>query len=211
MCRRTLALVAVLTLPCLSTADADVLFSDDFDPIDSSQWTLTSTVGARGAGEAGFDFGNALHFAGFGVRSATTVPLDLTTGETIEFDFRGGNEDIDGSLFWEDVDLGENAVIEYSTDGATFTVLDTLDLFQFRDDAPTTTWLKYSATIPVAARTTATQFRWRQIAHSGWRWDEWGIDNVFILSNTPEPSTWVLFAIVGGAAVCRRGPRRRLI
>ena len=204
---RIVSIVVQVILLCSGTAKAEILFSDNFDPINSSQWTLTSTVGARGAGQAGFDFGNALHFAGYGTRSATTVPLDLTTGETIEFDFRGGNEDIDGSLYWEDVDLGEDAVLEYSTDGTNFTVLDTLDLFQFRDDSPTTTWLKYTATIPAAARTTATQFRWRQLSHNGWRWDEWGIDNVVILSNSPEPSAWVLFAITGIVFVFRRTRR----
>lgn len=211
MCDQIKSLIVAVAAVCCATANADVLFSDDFDPINSSQWTLTSTVGARGAGIAGFDFGNALHFAGYGFRSATTIPLDLTTADTIEFDFRGGNEDIDGDVYWEDVDLGENGVLSYSTDGSNFTVLDTLDLLQFLDDAPTTTWLKYSGTIPAAARTAATQFRWSQPNHSGWRWDEWGIDNVAILSTTPEPSTWILFAVPVVFVVLRRNRRPGIV
>ena len=177
-----------------ASADAGVIFSDTFDNIDASQWTLTSTVGARGAGVQGFLSGNALHFAGFGTRSATTIALDVSDGATIEFDWRGGNEDVDGDLFWEDVDPGEDAVLEYSLDGSNFVTIEDLDLVQFRDDSPTTNWLKYSAPIPDAARSDATQFRWRQVNHSGFRWDEWAIDNVAITA-TPEPATWLLVSL----------------
>ena len=201
------AILVCLTLHA-PTSRAGVIFSDDFDPIDGSQWTLTSTVGARGNGIQGFDTGNALHFAGFGVRQATTIAVDVSSGGTIEFDFRGGNEDIDGNIFWEDVDAGENAVVEYSTDGVNFTVIDELDLVQFRDDAPVTNWLTYSAIVPAAAQTAATRFRWRQLNHSGFRFDEWAIDNVSITTATPEPSTWILIGLAGCSSVWVRRRRR---
>lgn len=189
------------------SAQAGVIFTDNFDPINSSQWTLTSDVGARGAGQQGFDFGNALHFRGNGTRSATTVQMDVSNGAVVQFDFRGGNEDIDGSFFWEDVDFGEDAVLEYSTDGVNFTPLDTLDLVQFRDDSPTTEWLSYSTGLPADARSSTTSFRWRQLNHSGTPWDKWAIDNVTITA-TPEPGTWGLVAVVGmlGMLVYRRRP-----
>ncbi|MFK7817408.1 MAG: PEP-CTERM sorting domain-containing protein [Planctomycetaceae bacterium] len=198
-----IAIVLCVTIP----VQAGVIFSDDFDNIDASQWSLTSDVGARGAGIQGFDTGNALHFAGYGIRSATTIDLNTTNGETITFDFRGGNEDVDGSLYWEDVDNGEDAVLEYSIDGVNFTRIDRLDLVQFRNDSPTTTWLTYTGQIPDAAKTAATRFRWRQLRHSGWRWDEWAIDNVSITA-TPEPSTWMLIGVAAAASVCVR--RRRM-
>jgi hypothetical protein len=200
-------LAFIVVVFCTAKAHAGVIFSDDFDNIDTSQWSLTSDVGSRGAGQAGFDTGNALHFAGFGTRSATTIDLNLQDGGTITFDFRGGNEDVDGSLFWEDVDAGENAVLEYSIDGVNFTQIDQLDLVQFRDDSPTTTWLTYTGQIPDAAKTAATRFRWRQLRHSGWRWDEWAIDNVSITSATPEPSTWLLIGVAAASSV--RVRRRR--
>ncbi|MFK7819192.1 MAG: hypothetical protein AB8G99_10765, partial [Planctomycetaceae bacterium] len=189
-----------IVLCALMPAQAGVIFSDDFDNIDASQWSLTSDVGARGAGIQGFDTGNALHFAGYGIRSATTIDLNTTNGETITFDFRGGNEDVHGSLYWEDVDNGENAVLEYSIDGVNFRRIDRLDLVQFRNDSPTTTWLTYTGQIPDAAKTAATRFRWRQLRHSGWRWDEWAIDNVSITA-TPEPSTWMLIGVAAAASV----------
>lgn len=201
----------LLLFLCTVPADAGVIFSDDFDPINASQWTLTSTVGARGNGLQGFDTGNALHFAGYGTRSATTIAVDVSTGGQIEFDFRGGNEDIDGNVYWEDVDAGENGVLEYSIDGGTsFTAISNLDLVQFRDDTPVTTWLTYSAVVPAAARTAATRFRWRQLNHSGWRYDEWAIDNVSITTATPEPSTWMLLGLAGLTTTYRRRRRERL-
>ena len=204
--------VATAILTCLTfhapTSRAGVIFSDDFDAIDASQWTLTSVVGARGDGIQGFDTGNALHFAGFNTRQATTIAIDVSGGATIQFDYRGGNEDIDGNIFWEDVDAGENAVLEYSTDGVNFTAIDTLDLVQFRDDSPVTNWLTYSAMVPAAAQTTATRFRWRQLNHSGFRFDEWAIDNVSITMATPEPSTWLLIGLAGCCSVWVRRRRR---
>lgn len=196
---RFLSLASALLL-AIGSADAGVIFSDNFDNINAAQWTLTSTVGSRGAGEQGFLSGNALHFAGFGTRAATTVAVDVAGGGVIEFDWRGGNEDIDGSLFWEDVDPGENAVLEYSLDGVNFVAIENLDLVQFRDHTPATNWLKYSAPIPDAAKSTGTRFRWRQLNHSGWRWDEWAIDNVTITA-TPEPATWLLVSLAGVGAV----------
>ena len=113
-------LLVLATLFCCAQAEAGVLFSENFDPVDNSVWTTTAAVGVRGAGVQGFDFGNAMHFSGFGERTATLDAMDLTTAETLRFDFRGGNEDIDGNVFWEDVDAGENAVVEYSTNGTTW-------------------------------------------------------------------------------------------
>ena len=188
---------------------AGVLYSENFDPVNAGDWTTTSTVGVRGAGIAGFDTGNAMHFAGFGLRTATLRPLDLTTAQTLRFDFRGGNEDIDGDVFWEDVDPGENAVVEYSVNGTSWNLLGDLDLVQFRDDSPVTNWLQFTVELPAAAQTASTQVRWRQVNHSGWRYDEWAIDNIVIA--TPEPSMPILFSIVAVAACLVRPRRSRLL
>ncbi len=204
---RGLLLAVVLGGP----APAGVIFSDDFDNINAAQWSLTSFVGARGNGLQGFDTGNALHFAGFGTRAATTIALDVSGGGTVQFDFRGGNEDIDGSTYWEDVDFGENAVLEYSTDGVNFVAMGNLDLVQFRNHSPTTNWLSFSAAVPTAAQSASTRFRWRQLRHSGWLWDEWAIDNVVITAVTPEPSTLVLLCIGAIGAVFVRRRREPLV
>lgn len=202
----------VLAMTLSRAAVAGLVFADDFDPVDSTQWLLTSDAGARGAGLAGFDFGNALHFRGNGVRSGTTVPIDVSgAAGIVEFDFRGGNEDIDGSALWEDTDVGEDAVLEYSIDGTNFIVMSNLDLFQFRNDAPTTTWLSVTVPIPAAALTTSTQFRWRQLNHSGSNnWDHWAIDNVRI-SSTPEPAGFLLLSLTLGPVALRNRKRRASI
>lgn len=190
-----------------NSAQAGLVFSDNFDPINAAQWTLTSNVAAR-TGPQGFLSGNALHFQGNGTRSATTAGVDIAQGGIVSFDFRGGNEDIDGTALWEDTDNGENAVLEYSTDGVNFTVMENLDLFQFRDDNPTTTWLSVSAIVPAGGLSANTSFRWRQLSHSGSdRWDHWAIDNVSIVA-TPEPNGLLLVGLFGALMVTQR--RRRL-
>lgn len=197
------ATIAII-LAFAETASAGVLlFSDNFDPINSAQWTLTSSVGARGNGIQGFDTGNALHFIGFGTRSATTSAMNTTQGAVIQFDYRGGNEDIDGSTYWEDVDGGENAILEYSTDGVNYSAISNLNLVQFRNDSPTTQWLTFNAVIPDAAKSANTRFRWRQRRHSGWRFDAWAIDNVSVTAQ-PEPSVIVLMSIAGIGGVTYR-------
>ncbi len=202
----------VLLLAWARTAEADVVvFSDDFDPITAGQWTLSSDVGARGAGSAGFDFGNALHFRGDGTRSAVTDAVDLTinTAARVEFDFRGGNEDVDGTTLWEDTDGGEDAVVEYTIDGVDFVTVANLDLFQFRNDTPTTEWLFASVELPAAAITASTEIRFRQLSHSdSTRWDHWAVDNVQIISS-PEPSGFMLILVAGVAVLLVHRRRRR--
>ena len=46
-----------------------------------------------------------------------------------------------------------------------------------------TTWNNYCETIPLAAQTTSTRFRWYQAAGSNAGYDHWGIDDVAVLGN----------------------------
>ena len=45
-----------------------------------------------------------------------------------------------------------------------------------------TSWTGISESIPVAAQTEDTSFRWLQVSHSGSSFDNWGLDNVVIES-----------------------------
>ena len=49
-----------------------------------------------------------------------------------------------------------------------------------------------TSTIPTAARSAATQFRWRQLSHSGSVFDHWALDNVVI---DAQPATFLTLTI----------------
>ena len=102
-----------------STTDGAEDMRDDFDAgIDDSQWFRI--LGGQQESGAGFLDGNALWFNGTAERSATTVKMDTRNGGTISFDFRVGNQAVDGTEFWADsqgdpIDgYGDNVVLEYA-------------------------------------------------------------------------------------------------
>ncbi|MDY6786016.1 MAG: matrixin family metalloprotease [Cyanobacteriota bacterium] len=156
---------------------------DDFDPgIDSSQWfqinngTANDNFGlvANGASQDS----DSLFFTGSGTRSAVTNEIDVANGGFITFDLIVGNSSNGG----ENADLGEDIVLEYSTNGSTWTNLATYNQDSFAR------WNRISQFIPLAAQSSDTQFRWRQVRHSGANFDNWALDNVEIeaapVSNT---------------------------
>ncbi len=152
---------------------------DDFDPdIDNSQWS-TITNGTANSNFVGSD-GNSLWFSGgsFGRNSrfATTNFVDVSNGGTVFFDIIFGN----GSNGGENADPGEDVVLEYSINGGTsWTQLGLYDTEDF------TSWTTLTETVPTAAQTSSTSFRWRQVNHSGNGFDNWAIDNVFV--GVPQP------------------------
>jgi hypothetical protein len=104
------------------------LIEDDFDPsLDSTVWSAVSGGIATNGGQ-GFRGSQALHFGTAGLRSATTIPLNITAGGTIGFFFRAGNEVAHGNAFWNNSESGESVVLEYSKDnGQTWALLQTLN------------------------------------------------------------------------------------
>ncbi|ERN43113.1 hemolysin-type calcium-binding repeat protein [Rubidibacter lacunae KORDI 51-2] len=148
------------------------IFADDFDPnIDPTLWAEIS------GGTANTQFtgsnGNSLFFSGSDPRQAITNPIEIANGGTIEFDLIFGTSGNGG----ENADDGEDVVLEYSTDGATFRTIATYDTENF----PVFTTV--TAAVPAAAQTAGTQFRWRQVSNSGGGNDQWAIDNVSIVPN----------------------------
>ena len=148
-------------------------FADDFDPgVDPLVWAeFGSTVAANttGQGAGAGSTGNSLWFGGAGQRHATTVPVDVSRGGYVSFLVALASG---ASATWETADAGETVVLEYSTDGAFFT--------QMAGPFSSTTWERVHAAIPAAARTAATQFRFRQLSHSGESFDHWALENVQI-------------------------------
>lgn len=167
---------ALNALNQIDTPDGDLL-NDDFDPdIDNSQWSQISN------GVANANFGgssNSLFFTrgNWGdpySRFATSKAMDLSSGGTISFDLIFGTDSNGG----EKADRGEDVVLEYSTDGSTWTPIALYDTEEF------TRWTTITQTLPTAAQTSNTSLRWRQVSHGGYIFDNWGIDNVKVLRDS---------------------------
>ena len=93
-----------------------------------------------------------------------------------------------GGPFWEQADIssGEAVVLEYSIDGGVnWTLIATYDNLNANY---TQGWTPLQYSIPAAAQTANTRFRWRQLSHSGGCCDHWAIDDVQILVG-PTPPT----------------------
>jgi hypothetical protein len=156
-----------------------VLLEDDFDPnLDPLVWWNTSTASSINGGQ-GFNGTKALWFGHTGIRIATTNLIHVVPGSRLSFDLRAGNSATDGSAYWDNSENGEGIIIEYSLDGVAWFAIQTI---------PTAfpaynTWHTVTVPIPNGAVSSSTQFRWRQLAHSGASQDTWALDNLQIMSS----------------------------
>jgi Ca2+-binding RTX toxin-like protein len=171
------AVNSTFALTIANTNDAPTLgvTTDDFDPgIDNSVWSNIS----NGSANAIFGGGsNSLQFDGAGTRSATTKAISVSGGGTLSFSLVIGSTGSYGSGV-ENADPGEYIVLEYSNNSGT-----SWNQIASYDTEIYTSWSNQTVAIPAAAQTSATQFRWRQVAHSGAGFDNWAIDNV-VISNS---------------------------
>ncbi|MGK7946301.1 MAG: putative Ig domain-containing protein, partial [Microcystaceae cyanobacterium] len=160
---------------------------DDFDPnLDSTQWDQidNGTVNQQFVGSDG----NSLFFDGSGQRQATTTYLDLSGSDNIlVFDFIYG----DGRNGGENADLGDEVVLEYTTDGVTWSAINTYDTFNYSQ----------FTTLVEVIPDSATQLRWRQINHFGVGYDHWGLDNIALVSPTDNNAPTVLNPIGDQTAI----------
>jgi hypothetical protein len=167
------------------------IWQDDFDPdLDPLMWAQIAG-GVATNGIQGFRSNQALYFAGTGSRSAATIPLDVSQGGTINFFIRAGNETVDGNALWNNSEIGESIVLEFSKDSA--------DWFAFQTNntiyPSLSTWTAVQVNIPPAAFSPTTQFRWRQLANSGPQLDCWALDEARIWAVAPTSPGSVPFVI----------------
>ena len=133
-----------------------------------------------------------------GTPNLTTEAYDLSCGGVISFDMAYATQG--GAAPCEGPDLADEGVtLQYSTDGgATWTVIQYWGPNGGYD--PTmTTWNNYSIPIPPGASVPNVQFQWIQNNSSGTCCDNWGIDNVQILSIVNCVPYWYDWSQVAGS------------
>ncbi|HVD96847.1 MAG TPA: gliding motility-associated C-terminal domain-containing protein [Cytophagaceae bacterium] len=153
------------------------IFSETFDhEIDSSNWV--SINGGILANTCGSYSDNASYYLnGLGTRSMTTKTLDVSSGGSISFFVKAGFCDNCTCDRPENTEEDENMYLEYTTDGgATWKQLYTMDATLM---APLNAFSDIVVNIPDDAKTTATQFRWRQANHFS-NLDVWVLDDIKI-------------------------------
>jgi hypothetical protein len=172
------------------------MLQDDFDPsVDLGVWSSLSG-GQAITGSSGFLSGRALWFGAGGTRSAITVPVDLLNGGTLLFQFRAGNQSVDGNTHWNNSEANENVVLEYSVSGGPWEILSIL-----ATEYPSHhEWTAFEITLPNEARSESTRFRWRQLSNSGVSQDTWAIDDVEIRGVLPAPPAPPAFILANASA-----------
>ncbi|MFN5209330.1 MAG: CUB domain-containing protein [Bacteroidota bacterium] len=142
-------------------------FADNFDGA-TMPWVING--GTITSGGCGSFSGNALYFDGT-IREAITPDINTSGGGNITFYLEIGN----GSVPCEAVDPGEDILLEFSNNnGLTWTGMGTYAPGAYDTFTPVV------VSIPAAAQTVSTRFRWSQPAQSGAGFDNWAIDNVQI-------------------------------
>lgn len=147
-----------------------LLVNEDFDGgMNASVWS--SVLGETLSSVCGSVSGDALLFNGGGTRSAQTADFNLMNGGSLSFYLKVAT----GTAPCDDAEIGEDILLEYSTNGGvTWTLMATL----LESNYPVFTYI--SMPVPAAAQTGATRFRWSQPNFSGANQDVWMLENIGI-------------------------------
>ena len=168
----------------------EVILEDDFDP--GISWGLWEDISN---GVQSMDCGaineNAVYFNGVGERSAQTIALDVSAGGFVSFALQYG----EGVFPCDAPEVGEDVVLEYSLDGTNWTDIQILYSFSLNG------WEQFNVEIPVGAESTATFFKWRQLANSGVNQDNWSLDNIAVSVLNMENINFNWFSNEGTVAI----------
>eukprot|EP00117_Sycon_ciliatum_P026128 scpid3764/ scgid21521/ Neurogenic locus Notch protein; Processed neurogenic locus Notch protein len=158
--------------PALSTS-----FTESFSSTVGS--IFAESVGGRIASVCGTVYsGSSLVFTGTGTRYAVTTDLDTRPSTTLSFYIAigGSCETADGGQ--------EDVALQYTNNGG-------VDWVSIQGVATGSKTARVSITIPAAAKTAATRFRWIQGSNSGSGFDGWAIDQVVLGANIKLPTQLV--------------------
>ncbi len=136
-------------------------------------------------------------------RILTTIPFDVSTGGTIQFEMRYAVQSQSSPCEGPDL-YNEGIAVEYSINGGSN--WSTIAYYAPNGNilsnipgstspgtsgqTPFTVWTTQTLTIPAAAQTISTMFRWAQTASTSAVYDHWGLDNVSILVPPPTINVW---------------------
>lgn len=165
------------SITALNALDAICLLENDFSSSAMAPWTEVRGAEVIRDGGDGFLPGSVLWFGGGGPRALTTIPLNVRDGAYLHFTIRAGNAG-DDQDYWDSPGSGEELRLEYSLDGSTWGDISL-------PDSRPNGWRTWTITIPAAAATPATRFRWRQTANSGPGLDTWALADFCVMARRP--------------------------
>ena len=146
----------------------------------SAGYSVGGPCGTNPSGGVHLWFGNGAAIP----RTATTIPVDVSCGGNICFDFR--QETQGGACDGPDL-TSEGVYLQYKIAGGAWTTINYFNPVGF----PFTGWQNHCYLIPAAAVNAGmTQFRWQQTNASSTAYDFWGIDNVNIATCAGYSSIW---------------------
>ena len=167
----------------------DTLLSENFDSGSlGTGWVanqvpmFTNPCGAPPNGTATCWFGNQQTQPRF----VETIDYDLTCGGDVCWMMKYAVQGSPGPLnSCEGPDQANEGVkLQYSINGgATWVLIEDHPPLSNGTDPFQTNWNNYCETIPLAAQTASTRFRWYQSVGSNANFDHWGIDDVAVLGN----------------------------
>lgn len=157
------------------------VLEDDFDPgLDASMWTNTDQM-VVGTACGTLSSGNSLNSTGNqgGTKAqAQTIDVDVGYGGTISFYLRIPTS---GGGSCDPPEAGEDVLLQYSNNGGSgWSTIATYDQANF--NTPT----HITETIPSAAWTDTTRFRWI-LPDGNNNQDEFGIDDIQVVANDTPP------------------------
>ena len=125
-----------------------------------------------------------------GLRFVQTNAVDVSQGGSLEFFIRYGADD--PSRGCEDGErVNEEVYLQYSIDNGSswVTFFDGWNTDRSKS-SPWYSWFANDIAIPMAARTTATIFRWFQPDNDGNNYDNWGLEDVLVNAIPPPAASW---------------------
>nr|XP_026690434.1 reelin [Ciona intestinalis] len=154
----------------LPTEVKDIFETSHWDEDDSMYATVVGGVIDDVCGDLGFE--TALHFTGGCSRKLTTVPLDTTDADFVQFNFRFSCNTNPGNP----VNRDTGVMIDYSRNGG----ITWNALFELYNDGNNEESRFVNIMLPRESRGVGVQIRWWQPSFTASGADDWAIDNLFI-------------------------------